>query len=439
VRPKALFLTAVVVAAVVTPLPPRSARAAGPNILIIVTDDQREGLEVMPDTVKWFGQGGTYFDQAYATTPTCCPSRASIITGRYAHNHRVTNEEGAKVLNETTTLAHYLDRAGYHTALFGKYLNSWWIDRPPSNWDEFAYFKNSNAQTYAGEGWNIDGTITNTGKYATQYIADRAVRVIQSATRPWFLYLATPNPHGPYTAEPQYSSASVPPWTPNPAVGEADVSDKPPYVQSSSFSGGAKRRKAQLRTLMSVDDMVERVMSALEGSGQLTNTLAIFLSDNGYLWGEHRRCCKSTPYTQSIKVPMYARWPGHFAAGATDSRLAANIDVAPTVLQAAGVTASNAPIDGRSLLSDYRRSRLFLEFFKSKASAPPWASLVTPSYQYIEYNDGSGFREYYDLVKDPWQLENVFNNAVAGDEPTNAAQLAAQLAADKTCSGNTCP
>jgi arylsulfatase A-like enzyme len=180
-------------------------------------------------------------------------------------------------------------------------------------------------------------------------------------------------------------------------------------------------------------------MSALESSGQLTNTLAIFLSDNGYLWGEHRRCCKSTPYTQSIKVPMYARWPGSFAAGATDSRLAANIDVAPTVLQAAGVSASNAPIVGRSLLSDYRRNRLFLEFFKSKASAPPWASLVTPSYQYIEYNDGSGFREYYDLVKDPWQLENVFNNSVAGDEPTNAAQLAAQLAADKTCSGNTCP
>ncbi len=435
------MLAAGVIAMAVGPIPSRPAQAAGPNILIIVTDDQREGLEVMPDTVKWFGNGGTYFDHAYATTPTCCPSRASIITGRYAHNHRVTNEEGAKVLDESTTLANYLDRAGYHTALFGKYLNSWWLDRPPSHWDEFAYFKNSNATTYAGGDWNIDGTIGNTGSYATRYIADRAIGVIQNQPDPWFLYLSTPNAHGPFSAEPQYASAAVPAFDGNPAVRETDLRDKPPYVQSSTFSAaaGERQRRAQLRTLMSVDDMVERVFSSLQAAGELDNTIALFVSDNGYLWGEHHRCCKSTPYKQSVNVHLFARWPGHFTAGAVNHRLVGNIDIAPTVLQAAGVEATNAPIDGRSLLSGNRRSRMFLEFFKSKASAPPWASLITRTYQYVEYNDGSGFREYYELVNDPWQLENLFNNAIVGDEPANVAQLAAQLASDETCSGTTCP
>jgi arylsulfatase A-like enzyme len=415
--------------------------AARLNVLIIVTDDQRAGLSVMPATRRWFGDRGTYFSNAYVTTPTCCPSRASLLTGRYAHNTGVTNESKATVLNQSTTLNYYLDTAGYHTALFGKYLNTWPLEQPPRNWDEFAYFTNSTSSTYEGRGWNINGTIRDTRSYATDYIGSRAASVISDpAKNPWFLYLSTPNPHGPSVAEPEYERAPVGQWDGNPGVFESDLSDKPPYVQASttSFSTGSRRRTKQLRSLYSVDDMVQTVFTALRDTGQLRNTIAVFISDNGYLWGEHRRCCKSTPYTQSIRIPMFAYWPDHFTAGAVDRRLVANIDIVPTILAATGVRATTATIDGRSLLSSHR-DRLFLEFFRSRSTAPRWFSTRTATYQYVEYADGSGFREYYNLRTDPWQLDNVFNNRVVGDEPPNAARLAAQLAADRQCAGTSCP
>jgi arylsulfatase A-like enzyme len=161
-------------------------------------------------------------------------------------------------------------------------LNSWPIDKPPPNWDEFAYFKNSTSQTYNGIGWNIDGTIRNTGKYATHYIGDRAEAVIRSAdSQPWLLYLSTPNAHGPYVTEPRYASADVGPFESNPAVQETDLSDKPLYVRESHFRNGARDRQNQLRTLLSVDDLVERVFSVLADTDQLNNTLAILMSDNG--------------------------------------------------------------------------------------------------------------------------------------------------------------
>jgi arylsulfatase A-like enzyme len=414
-----------------------AAAAVNPNILVIVTDDQRDGLEVMDATMRWFGQGGTQYTNMYATTPTCCPSRVSILTGRYAHNHKVSSDGRANVLDQSTTLAHYLDNAGYHTGLFGKYLNSWSLTRPPSNWDEFAYFKNSNLDTYNGRGWNIDGVIRDTGKYATHYIGDRAEAIIRGTTNPWLLYLSTPNPHGPFIAEPQYATANVGPFVPNPAIEETDLSDKPEYVRNSNFSAGEKVRKQQLRTLLSVDDLVNRVFSVLQQTGELGNTLAFFISDNGRMWGEHKRCCKSVPYIQSIQVPAFARWNSHIAAGVSDNRIAANIDIAPTVLEAAGVSASNAPIDGRSLLSSGSRTRLLTEFFVSQSNAPPWGSTLTPTYQYTEYTTGE--REYYNLVNDPWQLTNLLGDGDPNNDPSNVSQLSSQLATDRQCIGASCP
>ena len=104
----------------------RGAKAASlPNIVIFVTDDQRDGLEAMPKTVAWLGKGGTRYANAFATTPLCCPSRASIFSGRYAHNHGVTSNSDPRDLNQQTTMQYYLDRAGYRTGIFGKYMNSW--------------------------------------------------------------------------------------------------------------------------------------------------------------------------------------------------------------------------------------------------------------------------------------------------------------------------
>lgn len=433
-------------------LVPLSARAQAsaiigedvpPNILIIVTDDQREGLDVMPDTLKWFADGGTEYTNAFATTPLCCPARASIMTGRYAHNTGVRTNRDAPALDQQTTLQYFLSNAGFKTAIFGKFLNSWPLSENPPHFDDWAIFATAR-HSYSGGQWNVDGSVVTVDDYATEFIAERAESFIEeSSGDPWFLYLAPPNPHKPFTPEPQYADAEVPPWEGNPAVFEEDRSDKPPYVQASSdtFEDGDALRTAQLRALMSADDMVDDVMSILEDSGQLDNTLALFISDNGYLWAEHGITGKRVPYLQSVRVPMFARWTGQIAAGATEDKLVANIDIAPTVLDAVGLPPPFAPpMDGRSLLTVNERDRMLTEHYVGggdddapEGPFPPWASLITPTAQYVEYYDDAGtvtFTEYYDLINDPWQLENLV---------LPPPDLPAHLAADRTCAGESCP
>jgi arylsulfatase A-like enzyme len=432
------FLTAATVASVDRPPAKASAEAyTRPNILIFLTDDQREGLEVMPKMRSWLGEGGTEYANAFATTPLCCPSRASIVTGRYAHNHGVTLNTEPRVLDQQTTMQYYLDRAGYRTGILGKYMNTW-LKRNPPSWDTWAIF-GSAQKSYAGGQWNVQGTIRTVSEYATEFIGDRSSAFLNSgSTQPWFLYLSPPNPHSPYKAQAKYQDAAVPPWNCNPAVLESDRSDKPPYVRQSSASceRGKSVRKKQLRTLMSVDDMIHRVLSTVQANGDLNNTLVLFLSDNGYLWSEHGLGGKRHAYLQSIRIPMYARWTGHIPAGVVDRRLVANIDVAPTVLDAAGVT-STTPMDGRSILSGEMRDRILTEYWRGAdwpgSAIPQWASLFTRSGHYVEYYDSSGttaFREYYGLLNDPWELSNLVT-------PPNGWRQ--QLAADRTCRGDSCP
>jgi arylsulfatase A-like enzyme len=195
-------------------------------------------------------------------------------------------------------------------------------------------------------------------------------------------------------------------------------------------------RARQLRTLMSVDDMVGRVMTVLSNLNE--NTLAIFTSDNGYQWGEHGLTNKTTPYTPSIMVPFLVRWPGHVAPSSKDGRLVSLIDIAPTVAQAAGLV-PDPMMDGRSLFSS-ARDHILTEFFTWPGYVvPTWASVRTNTYQYVEYYDGGSvtFREYYDLAADPWQLVNLLRDG----DPSNPDLTApkALVAAAKVCAGVDCP
>jgi hypothetical protein len=242
----------------------------------------------------------------------------------------------------------------------------------------------------------------------------------------------------------KYANAPVPAWSGNPAVFETDKSDKPLPIRSSSvsFSSVDADRTAQLRTLMSVDDVVQQLFTEMDALGETQETLAIYTSDNGYAWGEHGRTAKRVPYTQSTQVPFFMRWPGHVATGATDPRLTANIDVAPTLLEAAGIAPAHA-IDGVSMFASGARSRLLLEYFKSPdAPLGPWASILTQTSQYTEWYDvNTGaitFREYYDLVTDPWQLQNLLADGTTANDP-DVASLHAQLVADRACAGSACP
>jgi arylsulfatase A-like enzyme len=417
--------------------------ASTPNILFIVTDDQRDAgtMDVLPAVVQRFKDEGVDFPRAYVTTPVCCPSRSSIFSGRYSHNHHVTtNDEGVNI-DLRFTLQRYLHDAGYLTGIYGKYFNSWTTSRNPVNFDKWSIFSAGYSPFKANE----QGTVKSITQYATSYISDNAVQFIQDAeandSQPWFLYLATTAPHAPYTPEAQYANAPVPPFEPNPATFEADRSDKPPYVQDSVASQASVDavRTAQLRTLMSVNDLVQNVFQTLDTDGETADTLAVFISDNGYLWGDHMLEGKGVPYIDSVKVPLMMRWPGHISPGTTDPRLAANIDLAPTVLDAVGGITPEIPMDGHSLLDPLQtRERLLLEVPKV------YASTITPTSHYTEYytttaDEGSAVvaREFYDLTADPYELDNRLNDGNDANDPSPAVQ--SQLDTDRHCVGQTCP
>jgi arylsulfatase A-like enzyme len=451
-RTNAVALSLVVGALTVLSLAPTGtgvAKAAlrPPNILIIVTDDQRGSLGVMPQSVRPFVKNGRRFPNASITTPLCCPSRSSILTGRFAHNHGVTSNTGVtNNLDQKTTLEYYLQRQGYRTAIFGQFLNHFAEDPP-----YFDKWVTGRTETYYDGTYNVNGRITTVPAYSTTYLRRNAVRFIKDTAanfsrRPWFMYLAPFAPHRPFVPQPKYAEAAVPALRDNPAIEEIDKSDKPRYVQvaSKSYDEGAVVHDAQARTLLSVDDMVGRVFTALHNTGQGRDTLAFFLSDNGMMWGEHGLVGKAVPYRQSIKVPMMMRWPGHVMEGTTDHRLVANIDIAPTVLAATKYGGTlNAPLDGRSLLdSSWRRVRMLHEYWSNRFRSRPWASTRTKRYLYTEYYDADGnitFREYYDLVGDRWQLHNLLGDSDRGNDPTNVAALHARLTADRSCVGTSGP
>jgi arylsulfatase A-like enzyme len=444
-------LTALFVAvALPAALGPGLAAANGrPNVLVILTDDQRQDgtMEVMPKTLQWFEAGGTKYTNAFATTPVCCPSRASLFSGRYTHNHGVATNDSASVLDQRFTLQAYLKAVGYRTGMFGKYFNAWNLFRNPPSFDDWAIF----TAGYLPIRVNERGTLKTVRQYATSYIRDNAVSFIQASesqdSTPWFMEVSTTAPHAPSTPEALYQDASVSPYNPNPAVSEGDRRDKPPHIQSRTVSTATveQERAQQLRTLMSVDDTVETLFQTLEATGETANTLAVFASDNGYLWGEHGLSGKGTAYDQSVRVPMYARWPGHFVAGATDNRMVAILDLAPTIVNAVGGIAPGVPMDGRSLLDPLQnRTRVLTEYGGVRTDfAPGWAALRTLTSNYVEHYDSADpqrivHREYYDLFADPFELDNLLGDASTANDP-NTAALSAQLAADRDCAGADCP
>jgi arylsulfatase A-like enzyme len=417
-----------------------------PNILLILTDDQRAPgtMEVMPQTRAWFETGGTKFPNAFVTTPGCCPSRASIFSGKYVHNHNVKSNEESQSIDQRFTIQEYLKQSGYRTGFFGKYFNAWNLFRNPTAYDDWSV----TVAGYSPIRVNENGVVKNITQYSTSYFRDNALRFIQEAeaqdSTPWFLEVATTAPHSPFTPESQYANASVPPFNQPPSYFESDKRDKPPAVENENDDPVSieSTRVAQLRTLKSVDDLVGSVFNTLELAGEESNTLAIFMSDNGYMWGEHGLDFKGFAYDESIRVPMYVRFPGHVPAGGTDSRIVANIDVAPTLAEAAGGLAIGQPMDGRSILSFSTRSRLLAEWFPNSGGLG-WASLRTATSHYIEYydrldNQSIKFREYYDLTADPYEMENLLGDGNAANDP-NVAALSAQLSSDRACSGANCP
>ncbi|MEU9735808.1 sulfatase, partial [Streptomyces sp. NPDC048002] len=408
-----------------------------PNILLVLTDDQPKETDwALGRTADWLGGDGVTFERAHANTPLCAPSRASVMTGRYAHRHGVLDTRHPYYLDQRTTVQRRLREAGYRTGLFGKYLNFWRTGDPPPHFDEWLL---QEPVRYVDGHYNDNGTVRNIPGYNTTVIKNRALDFIDASrtdTRPWFAYVATRSAHEVNIPEPRYARTRVPEWQGRPSVFETDKDDKPPFLRAErhTFAEGRDLRARQLRTLLSVDDAMHDFRAKLRALGQLENTLVLFTSDHGLCWGDHGWLRKSVPYRPALEVPFRLSWPaGGLGASRSDDRLTGLIDIAPTFLDAAGLPPDPGH-DGHSLLDrDNDRRHLLAEWWWNQQDPKPihsWRSLIGKTEQYTEYRrirlDHAGrptlgdgkvlFREHYDLRADPFQLDNRLPTASTAEE-----------------------
>ncbi|MGH2739943.1 MAG: sulfatase family protein [Actinomycetota bacterium] len=428
--------------------PPASGQVEQPNVLVVITDDQPVGtLDVMPKTRRWFKSGGVDFTNAFATTPLCCPSRGSIFSGRYAHNHGITTNSNPGSLDQDATVQRYLQDAGFLTGIAGKFLNGWDREIDPPHFDRWSIFEPSG---YFDTIFNVDGELRDVPGYSTDFVAREAVGLLEDFegedASPWLLFVTPFAGHGPYTPATRHETVGIQVPELGSAAFEGDRSDKALFLQqrNATIRSAEAQRRLQLRTLLAADEMVDDVMTALQDLGELQDTLAFFMSDNGFMWRDHGFVGKRLPYLPSIRIPFLVRWPGHLSGGSSDDRVIANIDIAPTILEAAGVSPSlKYPFDGWSLLATHSRSRLLLEYFRDPGAPnfPTWASIFEIGLQYIEYyrDDVRTFAEYYDLEWDPSQLVNLLGDADTANDPlpTELSSLESDLQDLRGCAGTT--
>ncbi|HEU0304734.1 MAG TPA: sulfatase [Gaiellaceae bacterium] len=438
---------------------------------MIMTDDQTvESVRVMKNVKRLLAARGATFESSHASFALCCPSRATFLTGQYAHNHGVLSNKlpygGYESLEGRHTLPVWLKRAGYETILVGKYLNGYGDFDPreiPPGWTEWHGAVNNSAYQFYGYTINENGTLVKYGRdpasYQTDVYADKAVEIVRrraAKRKPFFLWLSFLAPHvgGPPTADrsplttlpaPRHRGrfASTPLPTP-PSFNEADVSDKPgairwkPLLSRKEVAEITERYRLRLESLLAVDEAVGRLVTALRKSGELSNTLIVFTSDNGFLHGEHRiPLGKERPYEPSTRVPLIMRGPG-IRAGLRLRQPVSNIDLAPTIVDAAKARA-DLVMDGRSLwplLADpgvFWGRYLLHEGPLNEEAYSKFTAVRTGRWLLSKHLQG--VEELYDLVKDPHQLTNLRSDPAAA---AVRSALRGRLIPLASCSGDDC-
>jgi N-acetylglucosamine-6-sulfatase len=437
--------------AAVSPAPASSAApgqpARTPNIVFVLVDDMRW------DEVRAAGhpfietphmdrlaREGARFLNAFATTPLCSPSRASFLTGQYAHAHGIVDNT-VRPSHQLATFPRALEQAGYRTGFFGK----WHMGNDDSPRPGFTRWVAMPGQGEALDPQlNVDGQRIRVPGYATDVLTDYAARFIQEAgARPFLVYLAHkaihPNvvqrddgkvvplagqPGGFVAAErhrgryagvqmPRRASAFKPPLG-KPAL-LRKIEDLPPLGRETATKDDDIR--GRLEMLLAVDDSLGRILATLEKLGSLDNTIVVFTSDHGYFYGEHglneeRRLA----YEEAIRIPLLVRYPRLVPAGLTPRELVLSIDLAPTMLAVAGL-APLSSMQGRSLVPLFKRSpgewrSSFLIEYYSDTVFPRirnmgYAAARTERYKYIEYRELQDMNELYDLETDPFEERNL--------------------------------
>jgi N-acetylglucosamine-6-sulfatase len=468
-RPKAALLVLAgfaVMTAGCRSTPPVAEAPSRPNVLFILLDDLRSDAlgyaghpHVKTPHIDRLAKEGVNFRNAFSTTSLCSPSRASLLSGLYAHRHGVTNnftEFPAAIQG----FPQVLQRAGYATAYVGKYHMGEDNDEPRPGFDHFVTHKGQGR--YFGTEFNFDGRRREVKPgYYTVEVTDIALDWLKQdhGGKPWMLILGHKAPHSFYTPEPKYERAfddvrvaypdsaftlqGKPDWirdrlhTWHGIYGPLfDWRKKFPDERPEAVRDFENMVHAYWATILSVDDSVGRLRGWLESSGQLDNTVVVFVGDNGLLEGEHGMVDKRTMHEPSIRIPMLVRYPPLSGGGRVIDRQVLTVDMAPSLLELAGAEPLQG-IDGRSWVKlvregdpDWRRSWFYYyNYEKEFPYTPNVRGIRTERWKYIRYPHGDGGpdrhkAELYDLQADPGERRNL----IGAEPPSRVEELAAELA-----------
>lgn len=408
------------------------------NIVFMFTDDQRfDGLGLRNDYFETphldrLAEGGVLFENAFVTTSLCSPSRASILSGLYAHTHQVLDNSTA-MPRDLPTFPVGLQAAGYLTAFIGKWHMGGASDDPRPGFDRWVSFRGQGP--YVDPTLNVNGTRIERQGYTTDLLTDYAVEFLRGGRdddRPFLLYLSHKAVHAPFTPAERHRGAYSDRGYVRPASmadTEANYRGKPDWVRAQRTSWHGVDGMYDGRTdfdrfvqeyaeaLMAVDDSVGRVVATLDELGLLDSTLLVFMSDNGFQFGEHGLIDKRTMYEASIRVPLIVHCPELFAGGRRRPEMVLNIDVAPTLLEAGGAPVPDT-MHGRSFLglltgeaAGWRDAFLY-EYFWERAfpQTPTVLGVRGDRYKLMRFHGVWDRYELYDLEADPGEMRNLLGD-----------------------------
>ena len=419
----------------IRPAAARQAAEAPRNIILILSDDHRYDFMGFhpnaPDFLETpaldrMAAQGLYVRNAFVSTALCSPSRASILTGQYAHRHGIVDNNTA-IPPGTEFVSKYLQEAGYATAFIGKWHMGNEDDAPQPGFDRWISYRGQG--TYYDPLLNIDGEHVQREGYTADLVTDYALEWIEAQEDPFFLYLSHKSVHAMFEPAERHLGRydDVPLEYPvTMADTEANYEDKPDWVreQRNSWHGVDYMYHGQMdfdtfyrrytETLLGLDESVGRVLDYLDANGLAENTLVLYMGDNGFSFGEHGLIDKRHMYEESMRVPMLVYAPGLVGAGTTLDAMVQNIDLAPTFMEVAGLAAPDH-MDGQSFLPLLRgediswRDEVLYEYYWewNFPQTPTTLGLRTDRYKYIFYHGVWGLNELYDLQQDPMEQHNL--------------------------------
>ena len=408
------------------------------NIVFILSDDHRYDALGFLKAQPWLetpqldrlAHEGAHFKNAFVTTALCSPSRASILTGVYAHRHRIVDNNTA-IPPGTVFFPSFLQKAGYKTGFFGKWHMGAETDEPKPGFDQWVSFRGQGTYLPTANGLNVNGKKVPQKGYITDELTDYALDWLRTVPKeqPYFMYLSHKAVHAEF--EPaarhkgRYRNAEFV-YPPTMQASGEMAQHRPMWVrnQRNSWHGVdypyhstldiADYYKRYAETLMAVDESVGRVLAEIEKRGELDSTLVIYMGDNGFAFGEHGLIDKRTAYEESMRVPLLARCPELFSGGRTVTEVVAGLDIMPTVLGTAGAE-TPAGLDGKNFIPLVRgdksgwRNELLYEYYweRNFPQTPTMHAIRGDRYKFIRYQGIWDIDELYDLQEDPQESRNL--------------------------------